>query len=551
MSSPRGGSSRGGRGRGRGGGGALPREVQVSKKMSRILRHSAEAEGLTLGEGGYVSVRALLQTNTMKSLHVSFAELRAIVAANDKQRFSLIPVSETTPDSADSDDSDPARFLIRANQGHSMASVASEGLLAPLTAETDDDFPAMCVHGTTAAAWPAILAAGGLKPMGRNHVHLAPGLPRGFARIEDAAAEAEAEGEAPAAAAQGEGEGEVKDVVQPPPVISGMRNSSRVLVYVDLRKALAAGVPFWRSANGVILTEGDVEKGGVLGVEFFERVEDRKLGRVLNCGHPGRKCSPTASHTPEKIISTTEYLYNPEIMASKPELCGDFSADAAPQTAATLPRRTHRKSSPSLSSGESAAAVKPAAAATATATTPAHGDHSMGEASDAESDSSVVSTSSEEPSSESDEEDTPMDTEEITSLPLPPDAEARRRIYQRQAPPSSALGERLKAFLPQLAAANDELERDRAAGKLAAMSLENVGEGDESYIELNLGLGVLKDRDPNKMDSDSESNEDADADDEMDTGEDSQESREEDVLAKLMGKKKTKAGAGIQEVSGQ
>lgn len=66
-----------------------------------------------------------------------------------------------------------------------------------------------------------------------------------------------------------------------PPVISGMRNTSRVLIYVDLRKALAAGVPFWRSANGVVLTEGDGEKGGVLGLEFFERVEDRKAGRVL------------------------------------------------------------------------------------------------------------------------------------------------------------------------------------------------------------------------------------------------------------------------------
>ncbi|OJD31174.1 uncharacterized protein BKCO1_5100047 [Diplodia corticola] len=223
-------------------------------------------------------------------------------------------------------------------------------------------------------------------------------------------------------------------------------------------------------------------------------------------------------------------------MASKRELRRDFSVDAAPQTAATLPRRTHRKSSP----------VKPAAAATATATTPAHSHHSIDKASDAESDSSVVSTSSEEPSSESDDdsegEDTPMDTEEIISLPLPPNADARRRIYQRRASPSSALSERLKAFLPQLAAANDELERDRAAGKLPAM--ENVGEGDESYIELNLGLGILKERDPNKMDSDSESDEDAD--DEMDTGED-----EGDVLAKLMGKKKTKAGAGVQEVSGQ
>ena len=46
-------SRRGGRGGGRGG---LPRDVQVSKKMSWLLRHGAEQEGLKLGDGGYVSV---------------------------------------------------------------------------------------------------------------------------------------------------------------------------------------------------------------------------------------------------------------------------------------------------------------------------------------------------------------------------------------------------------------------------------------------------------------------------------------------------------------
>ena len=47
-------SRRGGRG-GRGGR-ELPREVMVSKKISWLLRHGAEQEGLKLGEGGYVNV---------------------------------------------------------------------------------------------------------------------------------------------------------------------------------------------------------------------------------------------------------------------------------------------------------------------------------------------------------------------------------------------------------------------------------------------------------------------------------------------------------------
>lgn len=37
--------------------GPMPREVQVSKKMSWLLRHGAEKEGLQLREGGYISVK--------------------------------------------------------------------------------------------------------------------------------------------------------------------------------------------------------------------------------------------------------------------------------------------------------------------------------------------------------------------------------------------------------------------------------------------------------------------------------------------------------------
>lgn len=43
---------------GKGGGrGPMTREVQVSKKLSWLLRHAAEKEGLQLGEGGYINVQ--------------------------------------------------------------------------------------------------------------------------------------------------------------------------------------------------------------------------------------------------------------------------------------------------------------------------------------------------------------------------------------------------------------------------------------------------------------------------------------------------------------
>lgn len=54
-----------------------------------------------------------------------------------------------------------------------------------------------------------------------------------------------------------------------------MRNSSQVLIFIDVRKALDAGIKFFISDNGVVLTEGD-EQTGFLGPQFFSRVENAK-----------------------------------------------------------------------------------------------------------------------------------------------------------------------------------------------------------------------------------------------------------------------------------
>lgn len=55
---------RGGRGS-RGGRGPASREVLMSKKLSWLLRHGAEKEGLKLGKGGFVNLHDVV------SIHVS------------------------------------------------------------------------------------------------------------------------------------------------------------------------------------------------------------------------------------------------------------------------------------------------------------------------------------------------------------------------------------------------------------------------------------------------------------------------------------------------
>jgi len=51
-----------------------------------------------------------------------------------------------------------------------------------------------------------------------------------------------------------------------------------MLIYINVQKALDAGISFFLSENGVVLTEGD--EHGFLSTDFFLRVEDRQ-GRPI------------------------------------------------------------------------------------------------------------------------------------------------------------------------------------------------------------------------------------------------------------------------------
>ena len=59
-------------------------------------------------------------------------------------------------------------------------------------------------------------------------------------------------------------------------VISGMRRTSTVMIWVDVKKSLKEGVEWWRSENGVVLTEG-VGEPRMLGFEWIRWVERRGI----------------------------------------------------------------------------------------------------------------------------------------------------------------------------------------------------------------------------------------------------------------------------------
>lgn len=173
-----------------------------------------------------------MKWNRLKSLNITFADIRTAVTDNAKQRFSMKPNPELeTPPDPDSEE--PSDWVIRANQGHSIA-MESAALLAPITLEAGN-IPDIVVHGTYFAFYQAIVQTGGLKKMTRNHIHFGTGLP------DDKHS-----------------------------VVSGMRNDAELLIYVDVRKSLEDGTLWWISENGVVLTEGD--ENGILSTKYWKRV---------------------------------------------------------------------------------------------------------------------------------------------------------------------------------------------------------------------------------------------------------------------------------------
>lgn len=127
------------------------RLVKISKFLSRHLRHAPADLGLTLAPGGWVDVGDLLAGCAKAGLPLSRADLDAVVAASDKQRFAF----------------DDTASRIRANQGHSVEIDLQLTPAAP---------PDVLYHGTAADVLDDILRSG-LQKMTRHHVHLSTSVP--------------------------------------------------------------------------------------------------------------------------------------------------------------------------------------------------------------------------------------------------------------------------------------------------------------------------------------------------------------------------------------
>ncbi|KAL3829567.1 hypothetical protein ACJIZ3_018369 [Penstemon smallii] len=212
--------SRGGR---VGGGGSSGRDKidALGRLLTRVLRHMASELKLDMRSDGYVKVEDLLKLNLKTFANIplkshTIEDVREAVRKDNKQRFSLLEEN--------------GELLIRANQGHTIATVETESLLKPICSPEE---VSVCVHGTYKKNLESILKEG-LKRMTRLHVHFSCGLPT---------------------------DGEV---------ISGMRRDVNVLIFLDVKKALEEGMKLYISDNKVILTEGF---DGVVPVKYFQKIE--------------------------------------------------------------------------------------------------------------------------------------------------------------------------------------------------------------------------------------------------------------------------------------
>lgn len=138
------------------------RRTRLSKFLSGALRHFPADAGLSLDRAGWTDWDGLVGAAERQYGWATPEHVRAVVETDPKGRF------------------ERGGDRVRAAYGHSVevdldASAAGGGADDADPPATDADHPATLYHGTAPRTLDAILTEG-LKPMGRQAVHLSPGV---------------------------------------------------------------------------------------------------------------------------------------------------------------------------------------------------------------------------------------------------------------------------------------------------------------------------------------------------------------------------------------
>lgn len=186
-------------------------EKDLSKRLSGVLRHRAQAMKLPIRCDGFLELELLLSRHEFRNTNEE--EVKWVVMNSDKKRFEIKIFD--------------GKEYIRAVQGHSMSIVKTDELLEEI--HDPSEIP-VCIHGTYKRFLDSIIREG-LDRRSRNHIHFAVDRPGGK-------------------------------------VISGSRLNVEVLIFIDVEKAMNNGITFYRSTNNVILSEGPIK------ADFFKHIEE-------------------------------------------------------------------------------------------------------------------------------------------------------------------------------------------------------------------------------------------------------------------------------------
>ena len=204
-------------------------ELNTSRALSKLLRHKAPERAVSYDKHGGVAQTTLLSLPEFNLPEINWDFIEKIVSNCSKKRFKIYTDSEGT-------------LRICANQGHSFS---VEPFATKITLSNIDELEInknTIVHGSYHKSLASILKDG-LSRMSRTHIHFGINVP------------------------------------ESEEVISGMRKSCEVMIFIDILLAIKDGYEFILTDNRVILTEGN--ESGYLPIKYITTIIDRKSGAKI------------------------------------------------------------------------------------------------------------------------------------------------------------------------------------------------------------------------------------------------------------------------------
>ena len=189
------------------------RHRKIARKMSQFLRFEGKD---FIASDGFADINDLIREISNPNSNITPEDIELIVANCNKQRFTI------------------ESSKIRCNQGHGIYVPVPDLETIEITLANIDE-AGVCAHGTTQEALTKIKESNKLDRMDRYHIHFAEKMPND------------------------------------PDLKSGMRDSSEVIILLDVEKCLKDGIPLRKSTNGVILSIGKGDTGAIPS-EYFRSI---------------------------------------------------------------------------------------------------------------------------------------------------------------------------------------------------------------------------------------------------------------------------------------